>query len=139
MFPSILGDILEYQYLRHHPTFSFNVSFVREIRGKIEHHLETWNDSLQHHLCDIPSIGKVASDCQPYGVYDSALYVPGKVEVPNAVLYAKHIYHCMYILLYGAMDFIEMYNDAAWQSSADFLHAGEHANNCAKVSRCQSS
>lgn len=130
---SILGDILEYQYLRHHPTFSTNTSFMMEIRANIEHHLSLWNHSLQMQLKNLPAEPKVSSRTVDNDVYDGFLYVPGGSQVPHAVLYAKHIYHCLYILVYSAMDFIAMFNDTVWQSSSDFLHAGEHANDCAKV------
>lgn len=43
----------------------------------------------------------------------------------------------MYVLLYGKMDFVAMYNDASWLASwlasPDFLLAGEHAVACAKI------
>jgi len=68
-----------------------------------------------------------------YQRYDEELYGSHKSSYPKVVLYGKHLYHCMHILLYGTMDFVQMYNDLEWQSSSEFLKAGEHANFCGKV------
>lgn len=55
-------------------------------------------------------------------------------EVPPVAYYGFHMYHCMFVLLHGPMDVVRMYQDLTWQSSADFLTAGEHAVACANVS-----
>jgi hypothetical protein len=48
--------------------------------------------------------------------------------------YGLHMYHCMFVLLHGPMDVVQMYQDHEWQASSDFLSAGEHAVACANVS-----
>jgi hypothetical protein len=131
--PSILGDILEYHFLRHHSSFSSNPLFIDGIRKDIETRLQVWNRSLQHQLRNFLHPKSVTRQTTAYEVYDEELYVPGKSLFPKVVIYGKHLYHCMHIFLYGTMDFVQMYNDLEWQSSPDFLKAAEHANSCAKV------
>ena len=133
MAPSILGDILEYHFLRHHSSFSSNPLFIDGIRKDIETRLQVWNRSLQHQLRNFLHPKSVTRQTTAYEVYDEELYVPGKSLFPKVVIYGKHLYHCMHIFLYGTMYFVQMYNDLEWQSSPDFLKAAEHANSCAKV------
>jgi hypothetical protein len=52
---------------------------------------------------------------------------------PRLARYGEHLHHCMYVLLYGKMDFVAMYNDTSWLASPDSLLAGEHAVACAKI------
>jgi hypothetical protein len=43
----------------------------------------------------------------------------------------------MQILIYSHMDALQMYHDLEWQSSPDFIVAGEQAMSCANVSHNQ--
>ena len=56
-----------------------------------------------------------------------------QVVTPRIAMYAEHMYHCMWILLYGKLDLGLMYGDTEWLSSVEFLKAGDHAVACAKV------
>jgi hypothetical protein len=130
---SILGYVLEYHFLRQHATFRTNPVFTEDIRNVIEQNLQSWNSSLQQQLHGFLRSGNPSKEIGAYEPCDQELYIPQKSLYPKVVLYGKHLYHCMHILLYGTMDFIQMCNDPQWQSSSDFLKAGEHANSCAKV------
>jgi hypothetical protein len=93
-----------------------------------------WNKSLQPHLSPFARPDPIQS--YSYTTHDSSLYDsnnPAISMLPKIVLYAKHLYHCMHILLYGKMDFVSMYSDLEWQASPGFLAAGEHANRCAEL------
>lgn len=59
-------------------------------------------------------------------------------DIPTVAYYGFHMYHCMFVLLHGPMDVVRMYQDLTWQSSSDFLTAGEHAVACANVSHPKS-
>lgn len=117
---SILGELLEYHFLQHHETFSQSFGFILEIRGQIEKKLEMWMASLQRQVSQYKSREVPQRDVSTSTWHRLALY-------------AEHMYHCMYILLYGKMDFVAMYNDIAWLASPDFIKAGEHAMACGKV------
>lgn len=106
---------------------------MSEIRQRIENNLQLWNKSLQPHLAAFTTADPI--QVYPYATYDSPLYGSSSAVSlsPKLVVYAKHIFHCMHILLYGTMDFVSMYSDLEWQASSDFLAAGEHANRCAEL------
>ncbi|KAK5062008.1 hypothetical protein LTR44_003383 [Exophiala sp. CCFEE 6388] len=102
----ILGGILEYHHLRSHPIFGA----VASLRANIEDKLIIWGCSF-HGLLGL-----------------------GPQDLPTSPLiacYAYHIYHCLYVLLYGLMDLVSMYENTEWQASRDFILAGEHAMACA--------
>jgi hypothetical protein len=74
------------------------------------------------------------------GLDDSASFEqddnPSQIDAhPRLAIYARHVYHCLHILLFGQMDLVQMYNDSHWLSSPDFIKAGEHAGQCSKVKK----
>lgn len=92
------------------------------VRRNIETNLLAWQQTLAGHLVRLG-----LSFSTPMN--ESAEGFERKL-----ILYGRHLYHCMHVLLYGAMDLVQMYKDHEWQTSPDFLKAAEHANNCAEVS-----
>lgn len=71
---------------------------------------------------------------QPLTLADSAeRRMTDTNTTPHIAMYAEHMYHCMWILLYGKLDLGLMYGDTEWLSSTEFLKAGDHAVYCAKV------
>lgn len=52
---------------------------------------------------------------------------------PRVLLYAWHIFHCLYIVLYGKLDLVCMFHDTDWLLSNDFLVATDHASKCVRV------
>ncbi|RDW89167.1 hypothetical protein BP6252_01199 [Coleophoma cylindrospora] len=119
---SILGDILEFHFIRQHPTFGSNPNLLMSVRGNIETNLLAWQQTLAGHLVRL-------------GLTSGApVHEPAEGFERKIVLYGRHLYHCMHVLLYGAMDLVQMYRDHEWQTSPDFLRAAEHANNCAEIS-----
>ena len=133
-FCSILGEILEYHFVRQHKTFGSSPEVIKSFRTAIERNLGIWMCSLRRQLGEVdrtelrldgPSVEHVNEDSETDRI---------KLEsYPKQVLYGRHICHCLYILLYGKMDFVDMYRDSEWLSSPDFLKAGDHANSCARV------
>lgn len=119
----ILGEILEHQFLCENQTFNKKKEFLDEIRKDIIENLEEWFSSFSslvgQDFCTIAD-----AECK-------SSRPPG---TPTAAYYGLHMYHCMFILLYGPMDLVRMHTDLEWQMSADFLIAGEHAVACANVS-----
>jgi xylanolytic transcriptional activator XlnR len=122
---SILGEILEYHFLRQHQTFGSDPTIISRVRSNIEQNLITWMQSLRRRVAELePTSG-------PLGLNDTNY--DDITQRPRLALYGEHLHHCMYVLLYGKMDFVAMYNDASWLASPDFLLAGEHAVACAKI------
>lgn len=107
---SILGEILEYHFLRRHKTFGSHRPFMEDIRQNIEQNLKLWDRALHSRLSQDDMLAEM-----------------------QVVLYSRHLWHCMHIILYGTMDFVEMYRDLTWQASSSFVAAGEHAIACAQV------
>jgi xylanolytic transcriptional activator XlnR len=135
---SMLGDILEYHFLRQHATFGSNRTFMTDIRSNIEQNLQIWDKTLQDVLARNAAFadpdqtnGSMKGGFPKAFDYDS--YLSDTAASSKVVLYGRHIWHCLHILLFGTMDIVQMYRDLAWQSSSDFVHAGEHALICAKV------
>ena len=121
-YDRILGEILEHHFLCDHPTFNKNQTFLTEIKTNILHRLEQWFNSFSLLVGkDFCSIADPECDITPPS------------NVPKVAYYGLHMYHCMFILLHGPMDIVQMYKDHAWQASSDFLAAGEHAAACANV------
>ncbi|CZR63737.1 uncharacterized protein PAC_13634 [Phialocephala subalpina] len=118
---SITGDILEYHFLRQHATFGSHRPFMTDIRNNIEQNLRLWDRTLQDLLARTPYLAN-------YGAAN-----PNSTASSKVVLYGRHIWHCLHVLLFGRMDFVEMYRDLSWQASTDFVQAGEHAISCAKL------
>jgi xylanolytic transcriptional activator XlnR len=120
----IIGEILDYHFLRQHPTFDLDSGLLETIREKIQANLTLWFDSLRAHLppdfCD--------------SVNRSNNTNPTISACPTLAYYGLHLYHCMHVLLYGQLDVVRMYEDVEWQASPDFIKAGEHAMACANVS-----
>ncbi|KAJ5727741.1 NmrA-like family protein [Penicillium malachiteum] len=120
----ILGEILEHRFICEHPTFNKNKAFLAEIKSNILTNLGQWYESFSLLVGrDFPTIANPECDLSP------------PPEVPKVAYYGLHMYHCMFILLHGPMDIVRMYKDHTWQSSMDFLTAGEHAAACANVAR----
>lgn len=121
----IIGEILEYHFLRQHATFDLDSGLLETIREKIQANLALWFDSLRAHLppdfCD--------------SVNRSSSTNPTISACPTIAYYGLHLYHCMHVLLYGQIDLVRMYEDTEWQASPDFIKAGEHAMACANITR----
>lgn len=119
----ILGEILEYHFLRGCATFNQSGDYLLSVRQKILGNLSLWSISFQSLVGpDFVQLAEVESEV-------SALRCEAHIAY-----YALHLYHCMHILLYGPMDIVVMYEDLKWQASSEFVAACEHANSCAKVS-----
>lgn len=138
MLYSITGDILEYHFLRQHATFGSHRSFMTDIRNNIEQNLRQWDRTLKDHLarCQTHQISEQDDGVIERRDHRSSDYDSESLDSTNSkvVFYGRHIWHCLHVLLFGTMDFVEMYRDLAWQASTDFVQAGEHAISCAKVS-----
>ncbi|BCS04224.1 Zn(II)2Cys6 transcription factor [Aspergillus luchuensis] len=120
----ILGEILEYRFLSDHSTFNTCHDLLNTVQTNILQHLRMWYQSFEALVgSEFKSIAE--PDCHSCPV----------AEVPPVAYYGFHMYHCMFVLLHGPMDVVRMYQDLTWQSSADFLTAGEHAVACANVAR----
>ncbi|RAH57705.1 hypothetical protein BO85DRAFT_459695 [Aspergillus piperis CBS 112811] len=120
----ILGEILEYRFLSDHSTFNTCHDLLNTVQTNILQHLRMWYQSFEALVgSEFRSIAE--PDCHSCPV----------AEVPPVAYYGFHMYHCMFVLLHGPMDVVRMYQDLTWQSSADFLTAGEHAVACANVAR----
>jgi hypothetical protein len=119
----ILGEILEYHSLRQNPLLKKEHDVLDRVRRKIEDHLQSWYASLRRFATD---------DLCQVSMPDYNLAEPH--GHPTVAYYALHLYHCMQILLYSHMDALQMYHDLEWQSSPDFIVAGEQAMSCANVS-----
>jgi hypothetical protein len=107
------------------------------MRKSIEGNLKTWEKSTRR-LCDLSVVspiehGKILTWTTP-GQQDEVF-----PSDPKVLLYGWHIFHCLYIVLYGKLDFIQMFRDTEWLLSKDFLIAAEHAGQCAKASKSRSS
>jgi hypothetical protein len=108
---------------------------MTDIRDNIQQNLRVWERTLQERLLRNSASVISQEDSNYFGIK------PPKNDSDNfskVVLYGRHIWHCLHILLFGTMDFVEMYKDLSWQASADFVQAGEHAISCAKVSSLSS-
>ena len=120
----ILGEILEYHFLRGSATFNQSPDYLLSARQNIEGNLSLWFISFQSLVgADFVQLAEVESEV-------STLQCEAHIA-----FYALHLYHCMHILLYGPMDIVVMYEDLKWQASSEFVAACDHANACAKVSR----
>ncbi|KAF8853852.1 hypothetical protein BDZ45DRAFT_706805 [Acephala macrosclerotiorum] len=104
-----------------HATFGSHRPFMIDIRNNIEQNLRIWDRTLQDILIQ---------NTDPTNL-DAAN--TGSTASSKVVLYGRHIWHCLHVLLFGTMDFVEMYRDHSWQASTDFIQAGEHAISCAKL------
>ncbi|PYI32043.1 hypothetical protein BP00DRAFT_435704 [Aspergillus indologenus CBS 114.80] len=120
----ILGEILEYRFLDDHPTFNTNKALLDTSRATIIRNLQLWFDSFKS-LVEPDFCRMSEPECE---------LLPGGSN-PAVAYYGLHMYHCMFVLLYGRMDVVRMYHDLEWQASPDFLTAGEHAVACANVAR----
>jgi xylanolytic transcriptional activator XlnR len=121
---SILGNVLEYHFIRRHKTFGANSDMVQYMRESTQRSLETWSASIDRNCKD--SIAEGAGQAQQE---DSPFPSESKL-----LLYGRHIFHSFFILLHGKMDLVEMFNDTSWLLSHDFLVAAEHAEECVKAS-----
>jgi hypothetical protein len=63
--------------------------------------------------------------------YSLGLLLPD--DPPLAALYAQHIHHTLYVILYGKLDLISMLDDYEWLASEHFVIAGDHAVKAAQV------
>ncbi|OJJ50600.1 hypothetical protein ASPZODRAFT_55029 [Penicilliopsis zonata CBS 506.65] len=121
----ILGEILEYHSLLENSPLNADKNLLHAIRETIEIHLGHWYRSFKQSVglefCDI---------AQP----EPSSAAPTK-QYPKVAYYGLHMYHCMFILLYGLMDVVRMYEDLEWQASSDFIIVGEHAMACASVAK----
>ena len=111
---------------------------MTDIRNNILQNLHLWDRTLQDLLAQerSPSESTHTHDGMVDGivkVFDLDAYLPDSVASSKVVLYGRHIWHCLHVLLFGTMDIVQMYRDLDWQSSSDFVQAGEHAISCAKV------
>ncbi|KFZ20702.1 hypothetical protein V502_03051 [Pseudogymnoascus sp. VKM F-4520 (FW-2644)] len=124
----ILGEILEYHFLRQHSTFGSSHHTISLFQRKIEVRLEEWANSFQMVLKFF------MEKHQPLTLADYAeRRMTDTNTTPHIAMYAEHMYHCMWILLYGKLDLGLMYGDTEWLSSTEFLKAGDHAVYCAKI------
>lgn len=120
----ILGEILEYHFLRGCAIFNQSANYLLSVRQNVESNLSLWFISFQTLVGpDFIQLAEAENEV-------SALHCEAHIAY-----YALHLYHCMHILLYGPMDIVVMYEDLKWQASSEFVAACEHANACAKVSR----
>ena len=127
---SILGDILEYHFLKQHKSFGTSPDIINHCRQAIEQNLRLWMYSLRLKLGDV----ELGQD-EPNVEKDEETEADWIriTSHPLLAIYGRHVHHCMYMLLYGRVDFVEMYKDTEWISSPDFLEAVDHASRCAKV------
>ncbi|KAH8659775.1 hypothetical protein BX600DRAFT_513447 [Xylariales sp. PMI_506] len=133
---AILGDILEYQHILQHNKFGKNSDILRLMRQSIEESLDIWSSSVRS-LCGT-SPAYSAGDRSSFKVWSLNEWRVEQPETtypsePKLLLYAWHIFHCLYIVLYGKLDLFQMYRDAEWLLSNDFLIAAEHAGQCATI------
>lgn len=130
---SILGDTLDCHFIRQHRTFGANTDFLRFMRESIEKNMGTWKSSVRG-LCTVADASRdtpaerVWLQTEPWKQDD---LFPSE---PKILLYGWHIFHCLYILLYGKADLVEMFSDTEWLLSNDFLVAADHAGQCARES-----
>ncbi|GLA07842.1 hypothetical protein AnigIFM60653_009081 [Aspergillus niger] len=118
----ILGEILEYRFLSDHSTFNTCHGLLNTVQKNILQNLEIWYHSFEA-LVGSEFCAIAEPDCDSFPAAD----------IPTVAYYGFHMYHCMFVLLHGPMDVVRMYQDLTWQSSSDFLTAGEHAVACANV------
>lgn len=116
--------------MRQHGTFGSHQPFMVDIRNNIEQNLQVWHRTLENHLAHQASTRTQINtiDSLTHAELSSAMSHNSK-----AILYGRHVWHCLHILLFGTMDFVEMYKNLTWQASSDFVQAGEHAMSCAQV------
>ncbi|KKY18907.1 putative transcriptional activator xlnr [Phaeomoniella chlamydospora] len=122
----ILGEILEYHFLRQQLAFNSDPIFLTSIRNNIQSHLDEWSASFRKH----DDLGILNHSTQT-----NVTTMTNQKCPPRLIYYGNHLFHCLHILLYGPMDLVSMFEDAEWQASPDFIKAGEHAMDCAKVAR----
>ncbi|KAI2841516.1 transcriptional regulator family: Fungal Specific TF [Aspergillus niger] len=120
----ILGEILEYRFLSDHSTFNTCHGLLNTVQKNILQNLEIWYHSFEA-LVGSVFCAIAEPDCDSFPAAD----------IPTVAYYGFHMYHCMFVLLHGPMDVVRMYQDLTWQSSSDFLTAGEHAVACANIAR----
>lgn len=125
-FARILGEILEYHFLRQQLAFNSDPIFLTSIRNNIQSHLDEWSASFRKH----DDLGILNHSTQT-----NVTTMTNQKCPPRLIYYGNHLFHCLHILLYGPMDLVSMFEDAEWQASPDFIKAGEHAMDCAKVAR----
>jgi xylanolytic transcriptional activator XlnR len=142
----ILSDILEYHYLCQHPALGSNTELLKSLRAAVEQNMEKYDKSVRE-LQERASLAARASDVSPgvsIMVWDAGqLRDPNDVNEefplePRLLLYAWHMLHCMYTILYGKLDPVDIFQDTEWLLSNDFLIAAEHADKCTKVGPCSS-
>jgi hypothetical protein len=101
----IIGALIQYHELRNHPS-SLPNDVLESLVARIRTMLEEYEYSLGLLLPDDPSL---------------------------PALYAQHIYHTLYVILYGKLDLINMLDDYEWLASEHFVIAGDHAVKAAQV------
>jgi len=65
--------------------------------------------------------------------YEYSLNVLVPDDPPLPALYAQHIHHTLYVILYGKLDLISMLDDYEWLASEHFVIAGDHAVKASQV------
>ncbi|CAK7217093.1 hypothetical protein SCUCBS95973_003034 [Sporothrix curviconia] len=134
---AILSDLLEYHYLLQHPTFSTKTDLLSVLRSTLEHNMATFEKSVRElHVRKMRASRAGASAAISVMVWDAGQLRDLDTEFPSEpklLLYAWHMLHCMYTLLYGKLDPVDIFQDTEWLLSNDFLLAAEHADKCTKV------
>jgi hypothetical protein len=99
-----------------------------DIRNNITQNLQAWHRTLET-LLEHQAITESSNQAEILDTSSSTKISHNS----KVILYSRHVWHCLHILLFGTMDFVEMFKDLSWQASSDFVQAGEHAMACAQV------
>ncbi|CAK7244555.1 MAG: hypothetical protein STHCBS139747_006097 [Sporothrix thermara] len=134
---AILSDLLEYHYLLQHPSLGCRTDLLKVLRSTLEQNMATFDRSVRE-LHDRTRRANQAGGTAAISVmvWDAGqLHDPDSEfpSEPKLLLYAWHMLHCMYTLLYGKLDPVDIFQDTEWLLSNDFLLAAEHADKCTKV------
>ncbi|CAK7204980.1 hypothetical protein SEUCBS139899_007743 [Sporothrix eucalyptigena] len=134
---AILSDLLEYHYLRQHPSLGSRIDLLNTLRATIEQNMAVFSKSVRelhdrtrknYRMENLVGVSVMVWDAGELRDLDKEF--PSE---PKLLLYAWHMLHCMYTILYGKLDPVDIFEDTEWLLSNDFLIAAEHADKCTKV------